>query len=530
MEPLGLKSKYFEGLSGILEKKGHIFKTWRSRYFILNFKDFTLKYYADVDGMVLKGAYDITHSSVVQLLEQPFDGREYLVSLEAEKINSNSKTVNVPEVLFLCANDSREREKWFEALNDAIRRGFRKIKISLLWQQSFCPFIDMEVTYDNTPIHEKSVLQPSNAIYQPHINWDARSPGNMYSLFLVGIDNPCKEDPLTTPFLNWVVLNIADNALSTGTEILSYCGPAPTYNSGFQRFLFILYAQSRELTNSELDIARKIFSRTMKSKSVIVDFVNRMAFSDPVSIVGFYCSWDSACDELHDRIDYIPPLKYKSPKQIVNHEIRLIQDEIQNKKRELAIDFSLRDVIDVSALLSDISMHSPIIALDIVYSHDWRVENGNELHINNIESEPTVSFISPSEGGRVNSNACTSNIDSSLYTLVLCDPDYPSKVNPVDREYLLWVVVNIRNGDIQTGSHILPYSTVSSNRAVTSSSGGVHRCIFCLYKQFKELTTLEMEESKVYLQNRSCIKSTTWIRSLGFRDVPVAINAFTISV
>lgn len=106
-------------VQGILSKKGHVVKNWRTRYFKLNFADFTLKYYSGEDGGALKGAYLITSQSTVTNIEDSKNVLEkFLFSLSAEKLNKTKKR----EKLFLRASDLREKEKWISALNEAARQ------------------------------------------------------------------------------------------------------------------------------------------------------------------------------------------------------------------------------------------------------------------------------------------------------------------------------------------------------------------------------------------------------------------------
>lgn len=43
----------------------------------------------------------------------------------------------------------------------------------------------------------------------------------------------------------------------------------------------------------------------------------------------------------------------------------------------------------------------------------------------------------------------------AYYTLLMVDPDAPSRSNPKNREFRHWLVTNIRGNDVQKGDEII---------------------------------------------------------------------------
>lgn len=43
------------------------------------------------------------------------------------------------------------------------------------------------------------------------------------------------------------------------------------------------------------------------------------------------------------------------------------------------------------------------------------------------------------------------------YTLICTDPDAPDPANPTKGEYVHWIVTNIKQADVKTGTAVLPY-------------------------------------------------------------------------
>merc|ERR1711973_227957 len=60
----------------------------------------------------------------------------------------------------------------------------------------------------------------------------------------------------------------------------------------------------------------------------------------------------------------------------------------------------------------------------------------------------------------------------------MLDPDAPSRRNPKFGNWLHWVVVNLRNGDVDTGTDVVQYMPPTP-----PAGSGVHRYVFVVYQQ-----------------------------------------------
>ncbi|XP_066924242.1 protein D1-like [Clytia hemisphaerica] len=67
------------------------------------------------------------------------------------------------------------------------------------------------------------------------------------------------------------------------------------------------------------------------------------------------------------------------------------------------------------------------------------------------------------------------------YTLVMLDPDAPSRKDPSQRSWLHWLIVNIHNADISTGFEVVEY-----NPPTPPKNSGFHRYVFLLIVQPKK--------------------------------------------
>lgn len=67
---------------------------------------------------------------------------------------------------------------------------------------------------------------------------------------------------------------------------------------------------------------------------------------------------------------------------------------------------------------------------------------------------------------------------NDYYTLIMTDPDAPSRADPKFREFKHWVVVNIPGNDVAGGEALTDF--VGSG---PPKDTGLHRYVFLLYKQ-----------------------------------------------
>lgn len=88
---------------------------------------------------------------------------------------------------------------------------------------------------------------------------------------------------------------------------------------------------------------------------------------------------------------------------------------------------------------------------------------GNELTPLQVKDEPTVEW--PTEEGQ-------------YYTLVMTDPDAPSRKEPIRGEIKHWLVVNIPGTDLSRGETLAGY-----RGSGPSEGSGLHRYVFLVYRQ-----------------------------------------------
>lgn len=67
---------------------------------------------------------------------------------------------------------------------------------------------------------------------------------------------------------------------------------------------------------------------------------------------------------------------------------------------------------------------------------------------------------------------------NKYYTLIMTDPDAPSRANPTYREFKHWVIVNIPGGKVAQGENLAEF--IGSG---PPEGTGLHRYVFLVYDQ-----------------------------------------------
>lgn len=126
-------------------------------------------------------------------------------------------------------------------------------------------------------------------------------------------------------------------------------------------------------------------------------------------------------------------------------------------------------------LETDLEIKAPDQLLQVSFEN-YTVNLGNELNLKHLKSPPHVHWDGDSD---------------ALYTLVMIDPDAPSRFQYTEREYKHWIVINIKGTDVKKGKTIVSYFPPSP-----PPSMGLHRYVFLLFKQEEALKDSVSNESR----------------------------------
>ncbi|XP_017082727.1 protein D3 [Drosophila eugracilis] len=118
-------------------------------------------------------------------------------------------------------------------------------------------------------------------------------------------------------------------------------------------------------------------------------------------------------------------------------------------------------------IVPDVLDAVPAETIKVTYGDGLQVKQGNELTPTQVKDQPIVDW-SGLEG------------KSNLVTLLMVDPDAPTRQDPKFREILHWAVVNIPGSNVDPSGGYPLAAYVGSG---PPEGTGLHRYIFLLYRQ-----------------------------------------------
>ncbi len=118
----------------------------------------------------------------------------------------------------------------------------------------------------------------------------------------------------------------------------------------------------------------------------------------------------------------------------------------------------------------------------------------------------------------------------AFYTLVLTDPDAPSRASPTLREWVHWVRVNIPGDNLPCDGEDGGDDLKTYVGAGPPASTGLHRYVFLLYKQPNGKQTFEEDDRTPFVKNGREKWSAAKFAEVGFPHCPVAFSSMRPSV
>eukprot|EP01037_Dinobryon_pediforme_P020117 gene20117-20664_t len=192
-------------------------------------------------------------------------------------------------------------------------------------------------------------------------------------------------------------------------EIVTYEPPAPPIRSGPHRFFFLVFRQPSRIEDDDLQLFAEDFVK--RARFPYVEFAQTMSFGSPVGINGFYAAWEpDYCESMHAKLNYIPPEQYRSPRQ---------QLDISMREKTAAIEKAKKDLYEAMNF--------------VVFEDSLEAREGFILPSLKLKKAPKVSY-------KCRSRGTSYSADSLFFTLVLSDPDCPSRTVHSLRELVHWLV------------------------------------------------------------------------------------------
>lgn len=298
------------------------------------------------------------------------------------------------------------------------------------------------------------------------VRWPTE-PNALYSLFFTDPDAPSRTMPLLREIIHWLVVNIPETDLTKGDTILNYTGSGPPEGGGLHRYVLFVFKQSGRLSVDSLASLKA--NRTARYGVNGKDFVAKHNLGVPVAGNFFL----SQCD------DYI------------------------RQQREHQLEAAMKEHGIVPSIIDS----APTSSAGVFYTTGKALMNhGNELKPSQVQEQPDV--------------VAWKAQPNTLYTILMIDPDAPSRADPKYGDGLHWLVVNAPGMDISKGETFAEY--VGSG---PPQGTGLHRYILLVFAQNSKLTLNRPKINKQSIEGRISFKTKQFIKENNF-GVPIAGNFF----
>uniref|UniRef100_A0A1B6EX03 Phosphatidylethanolamine-binding protein n=1 Tax=Cuerna arida TaxID=1464854 RepID=A0A1B6EX03_9HEMI len=161
--------------------------------------------------------------------------------------------------------------------------------------------------------------------------------------------------------------------------------------------------------------------------------------------------------------------------------------------------------MDKLGLVPDVIDTLPGEIIQVTYEGKYKVDEGKELTPTQVKNVPEVKF--PAD-------------PQQWYTLLMTDPDAPTRANPTVGEVQHWLVTNIPGSDVTAGETIHEYIGSGPPQGT-----GLHRYIFLVYKQPGKLTFDEPRVTNRSRANRLNFSTRNFVAKYKLEG-PIAANVY----
>lgn len=152
------------------------------------------------------------------------------------------------------------------------------------------------------------------------------------------------------------------------------------------------------------------------------------------------------------------------------------------------------DNLAVEKVVPEVIDTIPQGKLEVNYDSGVSVQYGNELTPTSVKDQPKFKYDSEK---------------NSLYTIVMVDPDAPSRADPKLREILHFLVINVPGSDLDVSKGQILAEYIGSG---PPKGTGFHRYIFLVYKQVSGNLKSDMKIPKNSRDGRISFSIRNWAK------------------
>jgi len=312
-------------------------------------------------------------------------------------------------------------------------------------------------------------LTPTQVADQPiTVEWPVDSPTSLYTVLFTDPDATSRQLPTHREILHWLVVNIPGGDISKGFTVMPYVGSGPPDGTGLHRYVYTVYKQPGELPGIELTT---VYPASRRRGFNTRTFVAQHGLGAPISGNFYLAQFD---------------------------------EHVRTRR-----GIRLAPVMYSSQVVPDVIDEAPELTVEVKYPSGVIINFGDELTPTQVKDPPEL------VSWRLDSDDA-----GSLFTLVITDPDAPSRAEPKFREFLHWLVVNIPGRDIADGQTLVEY--VGSG---PPEGSGLHRYVCLVYRQPGPINPDMKPVSATQREGRRSFRIRDFARKYNFGQ-PVAANFY----
>lgn len=101
----------------------------------------------------------------------------------------------------------------------------------------------LTVNFDVVIANLGNILTPTQVKSIPKVSWIEANASSYYTLIMVDMDAPSRNDNYEKEWQHWLVVNIPGNEVEMGETLSEFISSAPPPNTGLHRYLFLWFLQ-----------------------------------------------------------------------------------------------------------------------------------------------------------------------------------------------------------------------------------------------------------------------------------------------
>ncbi|PSN44470.1 Protein D1, partial [Blattella germanica] len=156
-----------------------------------------------------------------------------------------------------------------------------------------------QVTYGNVSVNLGNESTPTQVKDKPSVTWSAVD-GAYYLLCMNDPDAPTRENRELGEVLHWLVGNIPGNKIHQGDTLAEFIGSGPPKDSGFHRYVFLVYKQPGKITFDEPYIDNRTGPPRLKFSTK--QFAKKYSLDNPVAGNFYQAQYDDYVLILHAQL------------------------------------------------------------------------------------------------------------------------------------------------------------------------------------------------------------------------------------